>query len=167
MSSAADSSKNYLNEESGLWSWLTTLDHKRIGIMYMITVLTFFFIGGVFALLIRAELFSVGPTVVEGAAQYNQLMTFHGAIMVFMVIIPGIPAFLGNFFLPLQIGAKDVAFPKVNLMSWYCYVLGAGFAFLSIFLGGADTDVSGAAINSYVQALSIYERGYGNVRGPM
>lgn len=139
MSSAADRSKNYLNEESGLWSWLTTLDHKRIGIMYMITVMFFFFIGGVFALLIRAELFSTGPTVVEGAAQYNQLMTFHGAIMVFMVIIPGIPAFLGNFFLPLQIGAKDVAFPKVNLMSWYCLIIGAAISFFSLFYHGADT----------------------------
>jgi len=139
MSSAADRSKNYLNEESGLWSWLTTLDHKRIGIMYMITVMFFFLIGGVFALLIRAELFSVGPTVVEGAAQYNQLMTFHGAIMVFMVIIPGIPAFLGNFFLPLQIGAKDVAFPKVNLMSWYCLIIGAAISFYSLFFNGADT----------------------------
>src|SRR6266581_3072755 len=116
---AVHSDKNYLNEKSGLWSWLTTLDHKRIGILYMIAVMTFFAIGGTFAMLIRLELFSVGAALIT-KKHYNQVMTFHGAIMVFMVIIPGIPAFLGNFILPLQIGAKDVAFPRVNLMSWYC-----------------------------------------------
>jgi cytochrome c oxidase subunit 1 len=129
---------NYLNHEKGLWSWLTTLDHKRIGIMYFITVMTFFFIGGIFALLIRTELFSVGPTIM-GPEQYTRTMTYHGAIMVFMVIIPGIPAFLGNFFLPIQIGAKDVAFPRLNLLSWYCLLLGAGVAVSSMFFGGADT----------------------------
>ncbi len=133
-----DRSKNYLNEKSGIWSWLTTLDHKRIGILYMISVLTFFFIGGVFAMLIRWELFSSGQTIVT-PQMYNQLMTFHGSIMVFMVIIPGIPAFLGNFFLPLQLGAKDVAFPRVNLLSWYCLMIGASIAFFSLFYNGADT----------------------------
>ncbi len=139
MSSAViDKSKNYINHEKGLWSWLTTLDHKRIGILYMITVMAFFLIGGIFAMLIRTELFTAGKTIVD-AAQYNQLMTFHGAIMVFMVIIPGIPAFLGNFFLPLQLGAKDVAFPRVNLMSWYCLIVGAAISFFSLFYHGADT----------------------------
>ena len=107
---ATAAGKNYLNETSGLWSWLTTLDHKRIGILYMIAVMTFFAIGGSFAMLIRWELFAPGKTIME-AKTYNQMFTFHGAIMVFMVIIPGIPAFLGNFMLPLMIGAKDVAFP--------------------------------------------------------
>lgn len=134
----ADRSKNYLNEKSGLKSWLTTLDHKRIGIMYMISVMVFFLLGGIFAMLIRAELFTVGPTIMN-AGQYNQVMTLHGAIMVFMVIIPGIPAFLGNFFLPMQIGAKDVAFPKVNLISWYCLMIGAGMAFWSLLHHGVDT----------------------------
>ena len=115
---------NYLNWEKGLWSWLTTIDHKRIGIMYFITVMFFFFIGGVMALLLRLELFSpntaanVGQILSNGDA-YNQVMTYHGAIMVFMVIVPGIPAILGNFILPIHIGAKDMAFPKINLMSWY------------------------------------------------
>ncbi len=131
-------SHNYLNHEKGLWSWLTTLDHKRIGVLYMISVFIFFFIGGVFAMLIRWELFSSGQNIVSPAG-YNQLMTFHGAIMVFMVIIPGIPAFLGNFFLPLQIGAKDVAFPRLNLLSWYCLMVGAAIAFMSLFFSGADT----------------------------
>lgn len=135
---ASAEGKNYLNEKSGLWSWLTTLDHKRIGLLYMFSVFTFFAIGGAFAMLIRTELFTAGPTIVDGKT-YNQFMTFHGAIMVFMVIIPGIPAFLGNFFLPLQIGAKDVAFPRLNLLSWYCLVIGAGIAFVSLIFKGADT----------------------------
>ncbi len=130
--------KNYLNWKKGIMSWLFTLDHKRIGVLYMITVFSFFFVGGVFALLMRLELFKVGETIMNSGI-YNQIMTYHGAIMVFMVIIPGIPAFLGNFALPLQIGAKDVAFPRINLMSWYCLLIGAVVALLSLFLGGVDT----------------------------
>jgi cytochrome c oxidase subunit 1 len=129
---------NYLNHEKGLWSWLTTLDHKRIGIMYFITVMLFFFVGGVFAMLIRTELFSVGQTIMS-PEQYTKTMTYHGAIMVFMVIIPGIPAFLGNFFLPMQIGAKDVAFPRWNLFSFYVYIAGATLAASTLFLKGVDT----------------------------
>ncbi|MEZ0393103.1 MAG: cbb3-type cytochrome c oxidase subunit I, partial [Pseudobdellovibrionaceae bacterium] len=117
--------KNYINEFAGIKSWLTSLDHKRIGLMYMISVLTFFLVGGIMALLIRMELFTAGPTILPNGDAYNQVMTYHGAIMVFMVIIPGIPAILGNFFLPLHIGAKDVAFPRLNLMSWYVFMLGA------------------------------------------
>ena len=129
---------NYLNCKTGLFSWIFTRDHKRIGLLYMITVFFFFLVGGVFALLLRLELFTVGQTIVS-AAFYNQLMTYHGAVMIFMVIIPGIPAFLGNFVLPLQIGAKDVAFPTINLLSWYCLVIGALVTLLSLFLGGVDT----------------------------
>ena len=135
---ASTPGKNYLNEASGIMSWLTTKDHKRIAIMYMITVMSFFAIGGVFAMLIRTELFSAGKDIVD-AAVYNQFMTFHGAIMVFMVIIPGIPAIFGNFFLPLQLGARDVAFPIVNLLSWYCLIIGAAIAFVSLIYHGADT----------------------------
>ncbi len=119
------SGKNYINEFAGIKSWLTSLDHKRIGILYMISVMTFFLIGGIMALLVRGELFSAGPTIFSNGDQYNQAMTYHGAIMVFMVIIPGIPAILGNIFLPLHIGAKDVAFPRLNLMSWYVFMTGA------------------------------------------
>ena len=131
-------SRNYLNEKSGLWSWLTTLDHKRIGIMYMISVMIFFALGGTFALLMRAELFRTGAQLME-PNQYNRILTLHGAIMVFMVIIPGIPAFLGNFMLPLQLGAKDVAFPRLNLASWYCLMIGAGISFVSLLYHGVDT----------------------------
>ena len=130
--------RNYLNHEKGLWSWLTTLDHKRIGIMYLVTVFFFFFLGGVAAMLIRTELIAPGRTIMSPET-YTRVMTYHGAIMVFLVIIPGIPAFLGNFFLPMQIGAKDVAFPRLNLMSYYCLVAGALIAVSSIFFGGADT----------------------------
>jgi cytochrome c oxidase subunit I len=129
---------NYLNCEKGLWSWLTTLDHKRIGLMYMACVLTFFFVGGIMAMLIRAELWSPGKTLFD-ANTYNQVMTYHGAIMVFMVIIPGIPAVLGNFFLPLHIGAKDVAFPRLNLLSWYVFVAGALMAIATMFFNKIDT----------------------------
>lgn len=129
---------NYLNEKSGIWSWLTTLDHKRIGILYMCSVMLFFLIGGIFAMLIRYELFRSGGQIMDGPL-YNRAMTFHGAIMVFMVIIPGIPAFLGNFVMPMMLGAKDVAFPRVNLMSWYCLMIGAGVAFYSLVHHGADT----------------------------
>lgn len=134
----AHAGKNYLNETTGLKSWLTTLDHKRIGILYMIAVMVFFAIGGTFAMLIRAQLFAPGKHVFA-AHTYNEVMTFHGAIMVFMVIIPGIPAFLGNFILPMQLGAKDVAFPRVNLLSWYCLITGASIAFFSLFYNGVDT----------------------------
>jgi cytochrome c oxidase subunit 1 len=138
MTTHANTEKNYINEFEGLKSWLCTLDHKRIGLMYSIAVILFFLVGGICALLLRAELFSPGPTIM-GANTYNQVMTYHGAVMVFMVIIPGIPAILGNFFLPLHIGAKDVAFPRLNLMSWYVFMAGALLAVSTMFTSKIDT----------------------------
>ena len=135
MSSHAES---YLTAKKGLKSWIFTLDHKRIGIMYLASVMLFFLVGGLFALLLRMELWTPGHTIVD-AKRYNQLFTLHGAIMVFLVIIPGIPASLGNFVLPLQLGAKDVAFPRLNLASYYIYVVGAIFALSSLFIGAIDT----------------------------
>jgi cytochrome c oxidase, subunit I len=141
---SAHSDENYINCEKGLWSWLTTVDHKRIGVMYMICVMFFFLVGGIMALLLRLELFApnkvagVGGVLSDGNV-YNQVMTYHGAIMVFMVIVPGIPAILGNFFLPLHIGAKDVAFPKLNLASWYCFMAGAAMAIFTFFTTRIDT----------------------------
>ncbi len=129
---------NYLTHEGGILSWLTTLDHKRIGVLYMISVLTAFLLGGIFALLVRTELLTPGKTVVD-ADTYNQLFTLHGAVMIFLFIIPGIPAVLGNFVLPVMLGAKDVAFPRLNLASWYFYVVGGLFSVLSIILGSVDT----------------------------
>jgi len=134
---------NYLNHGKGLWSWLTTVDHKRIGLMYLFSVLTFFFLGGIFALMIRMELFHWGAPGhvyhLVDANRYNRLFTYHGAIMVFLVVIPAIPAAIGNFVLPMMLGAKDVAFPKLNLASYYIFMTGAIFAMSALFLNGADT----------------------------
>ena len=125
-----------------------TLDHKRIGLMYLVGVLSMFLLGGVFALLVRTELFSPIPLITplfagsDAGAQadlYNQWFTTHGAIMVFLVIIPGVPAALGNFVLPLLLGAKDVAFPRLNLGSFYLWVSGAAFFVYVLFSGGVDT----------------------------
>jgi cytochrome c oxidase subunit 1 len=135
---ASVTGKNYLNEEKGILSWLTTLDHKRIAIMYMISVLTFFLFGGLAAMLIRAQLWT-GHNTFFTDNTYNQIMTYHGATMVFMVIIPGLPAIFGNFFLPIHIGAKDVAFPRLNLMSWYVFMIGACLALSTLFTEKIDT----------------------------
>ncbi|MEP0814691.1 MAG: cytochrome c oxidase subunit I [bacterium] len=129
---------NFLTHSHGLRSWLFTLDHKRIGIMYLIAILTAFLLGGIFALLVRTELIAPGQTIMTPDT-YNKMFTLHGAVMIFLVIIPGIPAALGNIVLPLMLGAKDVAFPKLNLLSFWLYVFGALFALLSIILGGVDT----------------------------
>ncbi len=137
-SSEKTSGQSYLDVGRGLKAWLTTLDHKKIGIMYMISVMAFFAVGGFFALALRLELFKVGETIMT-AQVYNEFMTAHGAIMVFMVIIPGIPAIFGNFVLPLHLGAKDVAFPRLNLASWYMLMLGAIMAILTIFMKSPDT----------------------------
>jgi cytochrome c oxidase subunit 1 len=160
---------SYLTPKGGFWTtvidWATTVDHKKIGMMYLVAILFMFFLGGMAAIAVRLELFEPVRTQIDattGAAHvtgqffapkealdaanikpgnnlYNRLFTLHGAIMVFMVIVPSIPASLGNFFLPLMLGAKDVAFPRLNLLSWYIYVIGSVFAVTSIILGGVDT----------------------------
>lgn len=130
--------KIFLNEPRGLKSWLVTYDHKRIGLMYFFGIMFFFMLGGIFAMLLRLELFNPGKDFIE-ADTYNQFFTLHGAIMIFLFIIPSIPAALGNIILPLQLGAKDVAFPKLNLASWYLYVIGAMFFIASLVAGAADT----------------------------
>ena len=131
---------NYLTHTRGFLSWALTLDHKRIGVMYMVAVLCSFFVGGVFALLVRTELLTPGMTIPGVTADvYNQLFTLHGAIMVFLVIIPSIPAALGNFVLPIMLGAKDVAFPRLNLGSFYLWLFGAAFTLVSLAMGGFDT----------------------------
>jgi cytochrome c oxidase subunit 1 len=129
---------NYITHTKGFLSWIVTLDHKRIGVMYMVAVLLSFLLGGIFALLLRTELLTPGRTFVD-ADTYNQFFTLHGAIMVFLVIIPSIPAALGNFVLPIMLGAKDVAFPRLNLFSFYLWLLGAGCTLLSLAMGGFDT----------------------------
>jgi cytochrome c oxidase subunit 1 len=139
MSSAATTeAPSYLTHETSFKSWALTLDHKRIGLMYLVSVLLAFAAGGIFALLVRLELWSPGETIM-GPEQYNKAFTLHGAIMVFLFIIPAIPGALGNFFLPIMLGAKDVAFPRLNLASYYIYLLGAGFLLYSIVTGAVDT----------------------------
>jgi len=129
---------DYLVDGKGLKSWLFTLDHKRIGLMYLWSVLFFFFVGGLFAMLVRLELLTPKRTIMS-AEMYNQAFTLHGAIMIFLFLIPAIPAALGNFVLPLMPGAKDVAFPRLNLASYYIYVIGAVMACSTLLLGGIDT----------------------------
>jgi cytochrome c oxidase subunit I len=129
---------NYLKAKRGWTSWLYTLDHKRIGIMYLTMVSLAFLAAGIFALLVRIELMFPGKTIVDGET-YNRFFTLHGAIMVFLFIIPSVPAALGNFFLPIMLGAKDVAFPRLNMFSFYLYCIGATIALTSIIMGSVDT----------------------------
>jgi len=134
----ANEEENYLNTGSGVLSWLFTLDHKRIGVMYLVAITSSFLLGGVFALLVRTELWSTGQTIMTADA-YNKMFTLHGAVMIFLFIIPGIPAALGNFVLPLMLGAKDVALPRLNLTSFWFWIMGASFALVSIIIGAVDT----------------------------
>ena len=129
---------NYLENGYSLRSWLTTTDHKRIAILYAVTITAFFFMGGTAATLMRLELISPTPLIM-GAETYNKLFTAHGVIMVWFFLIPSIPATLGNFLIPMMVGAKDVALPRVNLLSWYIFVLGGMFVFVTLIAGGIDT----------------------------
>ena len=133
-----DHPDNYLTHTTGIASWMFTLDHKRIGIMYMVSILASFALGGIFALLVRLELLFPSQTIV-GPDTYNQFFTLHGAVMIFLFIIPGIPAIMGNFVLPLMLGAKDVAFPRLNLASYYFWVTGALFFVATLVAGKLDT----------------------------
>ncbi len=129
---------NFFNASKGFMSWAGTLDHKRIGIMYLVGVSIAFLVGGLFALLVRIHLWNPGGSLFTQAA-YNQIFTLHGIFMVFMFIIPAIPAALGNFILPLQLGAKDVALPRLNLASFYLWLAGTIMAVTAILVGGIDT----------------------------
>src|SRR3989339_811300 len=127
------------NKHKGILSWLLTVDHKRIGLMYLISVLTFFVVGIIIGLLMRLELIAPGKQLME-AQTYNSLFTLHGIIMIFLFVIPALPAVFGNFFLPILIGAKDVAFPRLNLLSWWLLVIGGLLAVISVFLPGGPVD---------------------------
>lgn len=129
---------NFAQAERGIKAWLTTLDHKKIGLMYLVSIITFFLIGGILAIILRLELWGPAKNFLE-AETYNQVFTLHGAIMIFLVLVPSVPAALGNFFLPIMVGAKDVAFPRLNLMSFYIYLFGAVFAIFSMINGAIDT----------------------------
>jgi len=129
---------DYLRDGKGLRSWLCTTDHKRIGLLYLGSILFFFLFAASMAVLMRLELLSPGEQFMDSGT-YNRVLTIHGIAMIFLFIIPSIPAVFGNFFLPIQIGANDVAFPRLNLASWYFYMAGGLFAMISISLGGPDT----------------------------
>ena len=130
---------DYLDANYSLKSWLLTTDHKRIGLMYMVSVTIFFFIGGAAATLMRLELMTPKGDVLSTADAYNRLFTMHGVVMIFFFLIPAIPATLGNFLIPLMIGARDLAFPKLNLLSWYVYMVGGMMALWVLIYGGIDT----------------------------
>ncbi len=129
---------SYLDARMTLWSWLSTHDHKRIAILYAVSITLFFCVGGVAATLMRIELATPQGSLVSGET-YSKLFTMHGVIMVWLFLIPSIPATLGNFLVPLMIGARDLAFPRLNLASWYLYVAGGVFTLAALFLGGVDT----------------------------
>ena len=130
--------KNYININYTARSWLLTLDHKRIAIMYMVSITLFFLLGGAAATLIRLELITPRGDLVRPET-YNKLFTLHGVIMIFFFLVPSIPAVLGNFLIPLMIGARDLAFPRLNLASWYVFMFGSLFALAALVLGGVDT----------------------------
>ena len=130
--------KSYLNNEQGILSWLLTGDHKRIAILYLISITFFFFIGGALAGLIRLELLTPQSDLMASDT-YNKIFTMHGVIMVFLFLVPSVPATLGNFLIPIMIGAKDLAFPKINLLSWYLYLVGGGMTLAAMITGGVDT----------------------------
>jgi len=145
---------NYLNATYGLKSWLLTRDHKRIALLYLGSVTVFFFLGGLFAVLIRLELLTPAGDLVQSET-YNKLFTMHGVIMVFFFLIPAIPAVLGNFLIPMMIGAKDLAFPRINLLSWYIYVVGGLFTLWAVVHGGVDTGWT-----FYTPYSTTYSNGY-------
>ena len=123
----------------GILGWIFSTDHKRIGLLYLWSMITFLLVGVTLGFLMRLEMLTMGETIMSAQA-YNSIFTLHGIIMIFLVIIPGIPAGFGNFFLPIQIGAEDVSFPILNNMSWWLYIIGGSMAIMSLFLSGGPID---------------------------
>ncbi|HEX5183461.1 MAG TPA: cytochrome c oxidase subunit I [Allosphingosinicella sp.] len=162
--------ENYLNAETSLRSWLLTTDHKRIALLYFASITFFFFVGGLAAGLIRLQLITPYGGLV-GADTYNRLFTMHGIIMVWFFLIPSIPTTLGNFMVPMMIGARDLAFPRLNLTSWYLYIAGGLITLSALLLGGVDTGwtfyepLSTAYANGYVvlAVLGIFIAGFSSV----
>ena len=162
--------QHYLNITFGVRSWLLTQDHKRIALLYLMSITLFFFLGGFFAVLIRLELLTPAGDLVQ-AETYNKLFTMHGVIMVFFFLIPSVPAVLGNFLVPMMIGARDLAFPKLNLLSWYVYTAGGLFTLAAVIGGGVDTGwtfytpYSSTYANSNVilAALGIFITGFSSI----
>jgi cytochrome c oxidase subunit 1 len=162
--------ENYINADYRFRSWLFTTDHKRIAILYLISLTFYFFVGGFFAILMRLELVTPQGDLVQPET-YNKLFTMHGIIMLFFFLVPSIPTVFGNFLLPIMIGARDVAFPRLNLASWYIFNLGGLLSLVSIILGGVDTGwtfytpYSSVYSNSYVllAAAGIFVMGFSSI----
>jgi cytochrome c oxidase subunit 1 len=154
MSSETLRSGNYFQEGAGIGSWLMATDHKRIAWLYLAALTAFFFLGGFFAVMMRIELATPAGDLVSDAV-YNRFFSLHGIIMVWFFLVPSIPATLGNFLLPLMIGARDLAFPRLNLASWYVFILGSLFTLTSAVLGGVDTGWT-----FYTPLSSIYSDSY-------
>ncbi|HWQ53302.1 MAG TPA: cytochrome c oxidase subunit I [Bryobacteraceae bacterium] len=170
ITTATQERTHYLNAGYGLKSWLLTKDHKRIGLLYLFTITLFFALGGVFATLIRLELLTP-PGDLVSSDTYNKLFTMHGIIMIFFFLVPSIPATMGNFFIPMMIGARDMAFPKLNLLSWYLLVVGGLFSIYAMVAGGVDTGwtfytpFSSSYSNTYVvaTAVGIFVAGFSSI----
>ena len=155
----------------GIFGWIFSTDHKRIGLLYFWSIVTFFIVGVALGVLIRLELFAPGETIM-GAQTYNAVFTLPGVIMIFLFIIPGIPAAFGNLIMPIQIGARDVAFPKLNLFSWWLYMTGACMALLSLFTGGGPPDTgwtfyvpfsAQTSTNVSLAALAVFVLGFSSI----
>ena len=167
---AAVGSVNYLNADYGWKSWLFTTDHKRIAILYLVSITLMFMIGGYFASMIRLELVTPQGDLLSSDT-YNKYFTMHGIVMVFFFLIPSIPATLGNFLIPMMVGARDLAFPKINLLSWYLYIIGAILALGSVVAGGVDTGwtfytpYSSTYSNTYVMTAvaGIFVAGFSSI----
>ncbi len=157
---AVEGREHYLNVNYGVKSWLLTTDHKRIALLYLMSITLFFFVGGAAAVLMRLHLLTPEGALVEPGT-YNKLFTMHGLIMIFFFLIPSIPTVLGNFLVPLMIGARDLAFPRLNLLSWYLYIAGGTFAVAAVLSGGVDTGwtfytpYSSTYSNSHVIAMAM------------
>jgi cytochrome c oxidase subunit 1 len=173
VTATATSDRGFFSEAKypGIFGWIFSTDHKRIGLLYFWCIVTFFCVGVLLGLLIRLELFAPGETIM-GAQTYNAAFTLHGVIMIFLFIIPGIPAAFGNLIMPIQIGARDVAFPKLNLFSWYLYVSGAIMALTSLFTGGGPPDTgwtfyvpfsAQTSTNVSMAAIAVFLLGFSSI----
>ena len=160
---------NYLNADYGWKSWLFATDHKRIALLYLFSITAFFFVGGAFAVAMRINLLT--PEGIFTHDTYNKLFTMHGIIMVFFFLLPSIPATLGNFLVPMMIGARDLAFPRINLLSWYIYIVGGIFTLTAVVQGGVDTGwtfyapFSSSYSNTHVilAAMGIFVSGFSSI----
>jgi cytochrome c oxidase subunit 1 len=162
--------RSYLDAPHGLAAWLLTKDHKRIAMLYLISITVFFAIGGLFAAGVRLELLTPRGDFVS-PDMYNKLFTMHGVVMIFFFLIPSIPATLGNFLIPIMCGTKDLAFPRINLLSWYLYVIGAALTLGVVALGGVDTgwtfytpySTTGAATSVTLAATGVFIAGFSSI----